>query len=151
MIRKAIIVVLVLGAVGTFAAHVSSQRTIRHFTVVSSRHSTLGISAYCGKLRLAFLNYPEEEGPFWAIEVPIWHGFHYRRFDFGNQKAYWALSFPTWSAVATLAAYPTVAFIRGPLRRWRRRRRGLCVACGYDLTGNTTGVCSECGEAVGRG
>lgn len=33
----------------------------------------------------------------------------------------------------------------GPLRRWRRRRKGWCVRCGYDLTGNVTGVCPECG------
>ena len=47
-----------------------------------------------------------------------------------------------------LATYPTIAFIRGPLRRWRRRRRGLCVNCAYDLTGNVTGVCSECGTKI---
>ena len=32
-----------------------------------------------------------------------------------------------------------------PLRRYFRLRRGLCPACGYDLAGNTTGVCPECG------
>jgi hypothetical protein len=26
-----------------------------------------------------------------------------------------------------------------------RRAAGLCMKCGYDLTGNTTGVCPECG------
>lgn len=26
-----------------------------------------------------------------------------------------------------------------------RRRRGLCVKCGYNLAGDTTGVCPECG------
>lgn len=30
------------------------------------------------------------------------------------------------------------------------RERGLCVRCGYNLTGNTTGTCPECGAAVGR-
>lgn len=39
----------------------------------------------------------------------------------------------------------------GPL--WRRRRRllrerGLCLDCGYDLTGNVSGVCPECGTEV---
>jgi len=29
----------------------------------------------------------------------------------------------------------------------RRIRPGCCIRCGYDLTGNTSGVCSECGEA----
>lgn len=29
-----------------------------------------------------------------------------------------------------------------------RRKNGICVNCGYDLRGNTTGVCPECGEPV---
>src|SRR5690606_3119238 len=33
------------------------------------------------------------------------------------------------------------------LRRWRRRRRGRCEACGYDLAGVPGGVCPECGGA----
>jgi hypothetical protein len=54
-----------------------------------------------------------------------------------------------WAVVLVLlASYPIVSFIRGPLRRWRRRRKGLCVRCGYNLTGNTSGVCPECGVAV---
>ena len=44
------------------------------------------------------------------------------------------------------AAYPAFAFIRGPLRRWRRRKRGSCIRCGYNLEGNVSGVCPECGE-----
>ena len=55
---------------------------------------------------------------------------------------------PIWLPLAALAAYPTIAFIRGPVRRYRRRRRGLCLKCGYDLTSNVTGVCSECGTEV---
>ncbi len=30
----------------------------------------------------------------------------------------------------------------------RRRRSGLCVKCGYNLTGNVSGRCPECGEAT---
>ena len=55
---------------------------------------------------------------------------------------------PLWGPLVLLLAWPTVAFLRGPLRRWRRRRKGLCLACGYDLTGNVSGVCPECGEAI---
>ena len=40
---------------------------------------------------------------------------------------------------------PAISLFRGPVRRHRRRRRGLCLKCGYNLTGNTTGVCPECG------
>jgi len=29
---------------------------------------------------------------------------------------------------------------------WDVDRRGLCLQCGYDLRGNTTGLCPECGQ-----
>lgn len=47
-----------------------------------------------------------------------------------------------------VATYPATALIRGPVRRWRRRRRGLCVRCGYNLTGNVSGICPECGTRI---
>ena len=53
---------------------------------------------------------------------------------------------PFWFAVAVFAAYPTIGFIRGPLRRYRRRKRGWCIHCAYDLTGNVSGTCPECGR-----
>lgn len=51
------------------------------------------------------------------------------------------------------AVYPTLALIRGAVRsrrRWRRRRRRLCVKCAYNLTGNVSGVCPECGMKIER-
>lgn len=38
--------------------------------------------------------------------------------------------------------------LRPALRAQRRRRRGCCLGCGYDLTGNESGVCPECGQAA---
>jgi hypothetical protein len=55
---------------------------------------------------------------------------------------------PFWTMIALFASYPTIAFIRGPLRRWRRKKNGLCIECGYDLTGNESGICPECGSKV---
>ncbi len=56
-----------------------------------------------------------------------------------------------WFFSAVLALYPTIAFLKGPanraVRRWRRKRRGQCVTCGYSLEGNVSGVCPECGRA----
>ncbi len=49
---------------------------------------------------------------------------------------------------AGFAWYPARAFVRDPLRRYRRRRRGLCLKCGYDLTGNESGNCPECGNVI---
>ena len=55
---------------------------------------------------------------------------------------------PVWLLPLPFAIYPTIVFIRGPYRRYRRRKKGLCQACGYDLTGDVSGVCPECGEAI---
>ena len=43
--------------------------------------------------------------------------------------------------VAAVWAVP----IASRLRTWSRGRCGACVRCGYDLTGNTSGRCPECG------
>ena len=47
---------------------------------------------------------------------------------------------PFWM-ILVIVAIPTFIL-------WRRDRRypeGCCQGCGYDLTGNESGVCSECG------
>lgn len=62
--------------------------------------------------------------------------------------AFWEIRLPLLPLFFLFASYPTIAFVRGPLRRWRRRRRGRCVKCGYDLTGNVSGVCPECGQIL---
>jgi hypothetical protein len=58
----------------------------------------------------------------------------------------WRLALPYW-LVATVTATPPALWLAR--RRGRRRRariaRGLCPTCGYDLTGNRSGVCPECG------
>ena len=45
-------------------------------------------------------------------------------------------------------AYPFMAFVRTRYRRYRHKS-GHCLSCEYDLTGNTSGVCPECGWRVG--
>jgi len=32
----------------------------------------------------------------------------------------------------------------------RCRREGVCISCGYSLTGNVSGVCPECGTKAGE-
>lgn len=59
-----------------------------------------------------------------------------------------SLRIPLWLPLALFSATPTVALIRGPPRRYRRHDKGLCLKCGYNLTGNVSGRCPECGEAV---
>ena len=57
----------------------------------------------------------------------------------------WDVGMPFPFAVLLLIASPAIALIRGP---FRRRRRGLCLRCGYDLACNVSGVCPECGTAI---
>ena len=54
-----------------------------------------------------------------------------------------------WAGVAVILAVPVVAWAVLDRPHWvrvRRWRRGQCVGCGYDLTGNVSGVCPECGQ-----
>ncbi len=60
-----------------------------------------------------------------------------------------ACSLPLWLVDVALLAYPGYVLVRGLVRRrGRRGGEGQCGRCGYDLTGNVTGVCSECGVAI---
>jgi len=58
----------------------------------------------------------------------------------------WSVHLPFW-LLLTLCLAPT-AYLW-----WRRSRRippGHCKTCGYNLTGNVSGRCPECGSAVGH-
>ena len=60
------------------------------------------------------------------------------------------LLIPCWMPFVLLAAYPCIALVAGIIRRrrekLRRQNEMRCLQCGYDLTGNVTGVCPECGS-----
>jgi hypothetical protein len=63
--------------------------------------------------------------------------------------------FPSWAEVVAVGVVAG-AFAR--LARWLQASQAaiylwaeldsLCLSCGYDLTGNTSGVCPECGTAA---
>jgi hypothetical protein len=58
---------------------------------------------------------------------------------------------PLWVPVVTCAPYPTIRVARwagGAHRRRLRRLRGLCAYCGYNLAGNISGCCPECGRDI---
>jgi len=63
-----------------------------------------------------------------------------------HESAVWV---PHWFLVVIFAVLPARWLLRRS-RQWRRERRasrGQCVLCGYDLTGNESGRCPECGGA----
>jgi len=59
---------------------------------------------------------------------------------------YSALIVPYWFLVLVLLPIPAGAFRRGWVT-WRRKRKGLCLGCGYDIRAST-GKCPECGEEI---
>lgn len=52
--------------------------------------------------------------------------------------------FPLWLPLAFMSLLTLVLFIGGRARRIE----GLCGKCGYDLRGNVSGVCPECGTEI---
>jgi hypothetical protein len=77
-------------------------------------------------------------GPFYARRVPV-----------SNVVAS-GVGGPFWALLPLLWIWPAMAFVHGPLRRWRRRRAGRCTRCGYPLTGLPEPRCPECGRATAQ-
>jgi len=53
---------------------------------------------------------------------------------------------PYWPVVLLFSILPAIWLVK-----WNKRRKlgpNACPSCGYDLTGNETGVCPECGVGV---
>ena len=200
MIRKTIIVVLTLGAVGTAVVGLAgsgqayldpgrfygpNERPYLHWFNSSWRlNSSVSLALDRGKLAIRYA-YRTEKG--WATSSDCI--FHFAGFSFSVSrrdellltrmartgwerrlrdkqetapfdpsrwapfsptagkpgKTGWIIRIPLLAISCLLAAYPIA---NAPLRRWRRRRRGLCLRCGYNLTGLTEPRCPECGEAV---
>ncbi len=55
---------------------------------------------------------------------------------------------PLWMPIVLFGGLTALAIATGPLRRAWRRRHGLCESCTYNLTGNISGICPECGKQI---
>ncbi len=74
------------------------------------------------------------------------HDLHrYWRWPFGHGGREWHLSIPIW-CILVATGVPGIYL----LRRDRRPPTGHCRKCGYDLTGNVSGACPECGLACDK-
>ena len=92
---------------------------------------------YGPHLRLA--DWPDalSYGTFWTCELGFWMPSLVR-------GPYSSLILPIW--VLVIVAAIGISF--SMLRRLRRARPGCCNSCGYNLTGNVSGRCPECGTAI---
>ncbi len=61
----------------------------------------------------------------------------------------WSLSLFQWPLYIVAIGICVVWWLdatKGKTRRWRES--GCCTMCGYQLTGNASGRCPECGELI---
>jgi hypothetical protein len=68
-----------------------------------------------------------------------------------SRRTYWRYPFFQADTLGTLVL-GFVFFGYGLLVRHlaKRASAGHCARCGYDLTGNVSGICPECGHAISR-
>jgi hypothetical protein len=120
-------------------------------TMIVSRCGNAGYGRYAvmsnGFLCLDFGKYPAPAKFWWASargETPFWSMFrlpYVREFDWTIGSYY--LEVPLWLVVSGASAAASVM--------WLFRRivpSGHCNQCGYDLTGNVSGTCPECGLQI---
>lgn len=76
-------------------------------------------------------------------------------FGFGGAWNHPSKSVPGYSWSKIGFPYPLITFLSAILPtiwliKWNKRRKlgpNACPSCGYDLTGNESGICPECGHA----
>ncbi len=153
MIRKVIIVMLAVAAVGAGAGWITSHRYGQVTTVLEwepANNQVVKVYFDRGSFLIRYIRDMKttkirSRGPvFGTLELRT--GLADRRHDRGSYGRFVRIGSPFWIPFLVFGVYPAVTFVRGPLRRWRRRRKGLCVRCGYNLRGNVSGVCPECGK-----
>jgi hypothetical protein len=110
---------------------------------------SLHVTVHHGYFGLWFHNqysdYPQPEG----LEASAWQhrriGFHFRQLKMGDTSYGTWMQIPHWVPLIA-CLIPTLILFYGDLRN--RARAGHCQHCRYDLTGNTSGTCPECGTRI---
>ena len=132
------------------ACLLSGWWTLRYrFTAGNGSHAVWILSG-CILLELNGPVYAPESGLYLKREPSSqWHLFNFAHLPSVDEllPSYYWVALPFW--------FPFVVLLIPTLLLWRRDRRkprpGSCRRCDYDLTGNTTGRCPECGTPCPRG
>ena len=72
----------------------------------------------------------------WYFDWPPW------RWRYYNDHIWCEVVTPSWVGIPPTLLLALVLTLRA---RRHRRRINHCTACGYNLTGNVSGICPECG------
>ncbi len=111
--------------------------------------NTIALSIYPYSFAIGTGRYPgnmtQINADRWGIYLSEVVSIEIRPTVYGDARGY-AIWIPFWLVIAVFSPF---AFVQ-----WRRTLRALsippnhCPTCRYDLTGNTSGVCPECGGKV---
>jgi hypothetical protein len=77
-----------------------------------------------------------------TVDSPIWFPFYSSQV--GPAPSFSLIALPLWLPIL-IVAIPTYLMWR---KDHNRPRKGQCIKCRYDLTGNTSGICPECGTLI---
>ncbi|GMU23406.1 MAG: hypothetical protein AMXMBFR13_34840 [Phycisphaerae bacterium] len=123
---------------------------------LTSRHTSARAQAWDEHVQLCSEVYRKHWGP--VVMMPASRVGRWFRVGFdsggatvgGPVQAHWLVGLPCWYPLVATAILPA-CWIRWFQRRRRsiaRFRKRQCLECGYNLTGNVSGVCPECGTAM---
>ena len=168
MARKVIIILLTLAAATTGVLSLLSMvRPIMWESTSSSQWFSVCVNKTQGTVTQFVVNDPVllhdlADSRRWSLREYAYPELHiiWRKKSHVGSDSYLVKHFhqtcitvPLLLLLVVFLLYPIVALIKSSLR-WRRMRRcqrGLCVKCGYNLTGNESGVCPECGDRIREG
>ena len=69
---------------------------------------------------------------------------------FGSDTAALVVELVILVSVPPICAIVVHNVVAGPLRRASLRKPRLCLGCDYNLTGNESGLCPECGTEIAK-
>jgi hypothetical protein len=169
VIRRAAISILVFLALATVAAWLAGLATRTYYLSADFEKHSLVLRINGGQAEIAYFDgscfgklHPFPLGLTYAYRLfpalppdmfgygPSGKSFYYWKPRLSTMPQLTAIiGFPLWAPLLIFGTYPSIALILSPhwRRRYRRERR-LCLHCGYDLTGNVSNVCPECGTQI---
>lgn len=127
-----------------------SHSAPEHYRTDVTEYKSLRVFLRDGVFGLRVLNMPTKTNLHSENRTPLNFGtFPDRSFMLSSQRngpyrITWVV-FPFWFSTGLLMFFGITPIVRGPILRWWRRWHGACEVCGYNLRGNRSGRCSECG------
>ena len=167
MLLKPVVVFCCMGCVASAGLWIRSYRYADGIHAVWTNGNQLGLSSMFGAFGFRFFRL-QEGFSFSGIEITKWgsrsivgarpmRGDRYASFSWGRttpsplpQGRYTQithLSVPYWGVFTLFFIGFLVTFVRA-YRRLRQLGLNICRYCGYNLTGNVSGVCPECGNKI---